>query len=263
MVLVNKKRKLTIIISVFIAPVVAWVAAEIILTVYSPPTPAAAHSGEVFGPACGKAVLDGEVSTAEWSSASTQTFTMQSGDLLKQFNATLSVMNGANKLYLGFSIEDDEFSTIGQYLPLGDGFRIDFDNDHGGILFTLEDEVLGTYADLPQFQDAFIIGTPVPGSSMEDADIGGTTDGASTASRVGDENHFELEHPLCSGDSLDFCLQAGETVGFRLEYFDAEANMDFGGNYFYPGSSNTSEADIIIGDCNIPDLDAYLPIIIN
>ena len=50
-------------------------------------------------------------------------------------------------------------------------------------------------------------------------------------------------------------------VGFRLEYLDAEANEDFGGSYFFPGNLNTSEADIVIGDCSIADIDTYIPII--
>jgi hypothetical protein len=50
-------------------------------------------------------------------------------------------------------------------------------------------------------------------------------------------------------------------VSFRLEYLDAEANGDFGGSYFFPGNLNTSEADIVIGDCSIPDIDIYIPII--
>jgi hypothetical protein len=50
-------------------------------------------------------------------------------------------------------------------------------------------------------------------------------------------------------------------VSFRLEYLDAEANGDFGGSYFFPGAANTSEADIVIGDCSIADIDTYIPII--
>ena len=167
-----------------------------------------------------------------------------------------------NNLYLGLTIDDDEFSTVGKFLSKGDGFRIDFDNDHSGTLFTLGDEVLGSDAGQLQFNDRFIDGTPVPSSSGEDVDNGGTIDGSSVASRVVNDNHFELEHPLCSGDSRDFCLQKGDVVGFRLEYLDAEANGDFGGSYFFPGATNTSEADIIIGDCDIPDMYTYIPAIL-
>ncbi len=115
---------------------------------------------------------------------------------------------------------------------------------------------------LPQFFDLFIDGIPVPSSAEEDVDNGGTIDGSSVASRVGNDNHFELAHPICSGDSLDFCLKPGDTVGFRLEYLDAEDNGDYGGSYFFPGTLDTSQADIVIGDCNIADLFTHLPVIL-
>jgi hypothetical protein len=51
-------------------------------------------------------------------------------------------------------------------------------------------------------------------------------------------------------------------VGFRLEYLDAEANGDFGGTSFFPGLTNTSEADIVIGDCSIADIITHLPVIL-
>jgi hypothetical protein len=196
------------------------------------------------------------VTSGEWSTASKQTFLMQ-GASPTQLTATLYVMNSANNLYLGLTIDDDEFSTVGEFLSKGDGFRIDFDNDHGGTLFSLGDEVLNSNAGLPQFGDKYIY-NPGPASSDDDVDNGGTTDGSSIASRVNNKNHFEIEHPLCSGDSLDFCLNSSDVVGFRLEYLDAEANGDFGGSYRFPGASNTSQADIVIADCTF---DSYIPII--
>jgi len=157
-----------------------------------------------------------------------------------QLTASLYVMNSANNLYLRLTTDDDEFSTVGEFLSKGDDFRIDFDNDHGGTLFSLGDELLNSNAGLPQFGDLYIY-DPVPASSDDDVDNGGTTDGNSIASRVNNKNHFEIEHP-----------------GFRLEYLDAEANGDFGGSYRFPGTSNTSQADIVIADCTF---DSYIPII--
>jgi hypothetical protein len=44
-------------------------------------------------------------------------------------------------------------------------------------------------------------------------------------------------------------------VGFRLEYLDAGVGGTYDGSYFYPGSTNTSLADIVIADCSF----IYLP----
>lgn len=231
----------------------------LVLSLKSLPISVSAHSGDVFGPACGAATIDGVVNAVEWSSASTKTFQMVRPGGGDPFTATLYVMNSGHYLYLGITINDDEFSTQGQWLPQGDGFRIDFDNDHSGSLFALGDDALTINAGLPQFGDRYIYNLPT--SIRLDVDGGGTLDGIGAASRVGGLNHFELRHPLCSGDSLDFCLHPASTVGFRLEYLDAEADGSFGGSQYFPGSSSTSEADIVIGQCSTPDFFIYLPLV--
>lgn len=230
-----------------------------ILIPKSPSISGSAHSRDGFGPACGSAALDGVVNLDEWSSASTQTFQMVRPGGGTPFTATLYVMNSVHYLYMGITINDDEFSPYGQWLPRGDGFRIDFDNDHSGSLFALGDDALGISAGFPQFMDMYLYN--LPSSIRADVEGGGASNGAGAASRVDGLNHFELRHPLCSGDSLDFCLHPTEAVGFRLEYLDAEADGSFGGSQFFPGSSSTSEADIVIGQCSTPDLFTYLPLI--
>ena len=217
-----------------------------------------AHSGAVFGSGCGQATIDGNVDPAEWSNATTQTFQLVTGGAAAPLTSSLYVMNSGNYLYLGITINDDEFNTSAEFLPQGDGFRIDFDNDHSGTLFALGDDVLSISAGLPQFADNYIYAAT---SSQSDLLGGGTSDGAGTASRVGGLNHFELRHPLCSGDSLDFCIHPNDTVGFRLEYLDAEANGRFGSTQYFPGLTDTSEADIVIGPCDIPDFFIHLPLL--
>jgi hypothetical protein len=185
---------------------------------------------------------------------------MESPGSIEPFTATLYVMNSGNNLYMGITINDDEFTQAGTWLPQGDVFRIDFDNDHSGSLFALNDDVLNIAAGSPQFQDNYIVATDTS-SSNPDVNGGGTSDGFGVASRVGNLNHYELRHPLCSGDTLDFCLQPSDTVGFRLEYLDAQANGTFGGSRFFPGHDKTSIADLLIGNCPIPELFIHLPII--
>lgn len=225
------------------------------------PIDVSAYPGETFGPACGIAAIDGNINPVEWLNASTQTFLMVSPGGEDPFTATLSIMNSEYYLYMGITINDDEFSVNGLYLPEGDTFRIDFDNDHSGSLFGLGDDVLGIHAGLPQFSDNFISGDPAPTSSDDDADEGGRTDGIGFASRRDGLNHFELRHPLCSGDALDFCLQPTDLVGFRLEYLDAEGDGSFGSSQFYPGTQNNSEATIVISQCALKESALYLPVV--
>jgi len=56
-------------------------------------------------------------------------------------------------------------------------------------------------------------------------------------------------YALCSEDTLDFCIKAESSIGFRLEYFDAEENGEFGGSQFYTGSTDTSEVELVISEC--------------
>ena len=223
----------------------------------NPPIRASAHAVDVFGPACGKATIDGKVNVSEWSSASTKTFTMKSPGGAPAFTATLYVMTSGHYLYMGITINDDEFSTYAPTVQGGDTFVINFDNDHSGSLNKLNDDVLDIFAALPQFLDNYI-NIDLTESNMTDISGGGTADGIGAASRVGGFNHFEVKHPLCSGDSLDFCLHPSDTVGFRLRYLDVQANESIGSSQYYPDKSATSEADIVIGACS----EIYLPLIV-
>jgi hypothetical protein len=239
--------------------------AILVFNLHPSPDPVSAHASDTFGPACGAATIDGIIDPDEWASAASQTFQMVNPGGGDSFTATLYVMNSGYYLYMGITINDDEFSTHGDYLPYGDMLRIDFDNDHGGILFAVGDDVLYGYAGSHQFDDMFILGDPQPTYSIYDTDYGGEVNGLGAAKRVGSLNHFELRHPLCSGDELDFCLAPSGSslgdVGFRLEYMDAQADGSTGSAQFYPAFSDTAIADIALGTCSAVDLFIYLPLL--
>ncbi len=219
-----------------------------------------ARADETFNATCGIPVVDGNVSSIEWSNAATMSIQMINPSAAPPFTTTLYLMNSANYLYMGITINDDEFSTYGNYLPEGDVFIIVFDNDHSGTLFDLENNVTALAAGIPQFEDRYIYNAT--GSNQSDILGGGTSDGQGATSRVNDLNHFEMKFPLCSGDNLDFCLDPTDIVGFRLEYLDAEGDGSFGGSQLFPGTTDTSQADIVIGECtSVSDIFAYLPFI--
>jgi hypothetical protein len=212
---------------------------------------------DVFGPACGKAFINGIAGASEWSGASSKTVSMLNYSGKPAITATIHVMNGRNFLYVGVTVNDDEFSTQGEFLPLGDGFFFLFDEDLSGSVYELNNNALTISAGAPQFHDSYV--TNLGGSNQDDTLGGGTANGSGAATRTNNLNHFEMRFPLCSGEPLDFCLHPTDTTGFRLEYLDAEANGDFGGTWFYPGSAGTSEAHITIGTCANRDLYVNLP----
>lgn len=88
--------------------------------------------------------------------------------------------------------------------------------------------------------------TNSPKRLSSDGEGGGTEDGIAVASRSESLNHFEIQHPLSSGDSRDFSVQSGGMVGFRLEYSDAQADGSVGGTSYYPGFRTKNVADIVI-----------------
>ncbi len=195
----------------------------------------------------GTATMDGVVNPAEWSGAALRTIDMIGPNSTPVFTVTLRVMNDKTNLYLGITINDDEFSTTAKWLPRGDSFRIDFDNDHDGVMFEHGEDALIVSAGSPQFRDMFL--SPANNSTKRlssDGEGGGSEDGVAVASRSERLNHFEIQHPLSSGDSRDFSLQPGSMVGFRLEYNDAQADGSVGGTFSYPGFRTKNVADIVI-----------------
>ena len=226
------------------------------------PGGASAHPVDSYGPACGAATVDGSIGQQEWAAAAKRTFLMVAPNIGEPFNATLYVMNSGHYLYIGVTINDDDLSSYGEYLPQGDETYFTFDNDHSGTLYTVNDDGLSVYAGPPQFGDRFIIGDlQNPAYAPLDREYGSPSDGLGYPGRMGGLNHFELRHPLCSGDKRDFCLHAGDTVGFQLEYLDANADHSFGGTQFYPTNGDTAMADIVIGTCSAVDLFTYLPLL--
>jgi hypothetical protein len=225
------------------------------------PVPASAHVDEPILSTCGKAEIDGQVNTSEWSSAVQRSFETVTAKPVP-LSGTLYVMNTRNSLYIGITINDDEFTTSAPTVDRGDGFRIDFDNDHSGTLLALYDDALLVNAGLPQFDDLYVYNITHGSIQSDDLD-GGSINGLGAAARVNSLNHFEVKHTLCSGDSHDFCLNpvSASTIGFRLEYLDAQSIDLFGGTYFYPDMSNTSEADIVIANCPLADYNVFLPMI--
>jgi hypothetical protein len=87
------------------------------------PQQAFAVTRDTYGPACGLPVIDGEVQPLEWNAAFTQTVQLHSGSVSEPFTATVRVMNAAGNLYLGITIDDDEFTTKGEFLDDGDGIQ--------------------------------------------------------------------------------------------------------------------------------------------
>lgn len=221
----------------------------------------AANNVDTFYSTCGVPIIDGNVTNLEWSNAVSKSVLMYSPGAVPPFTATIHIMNSANYLYIGLTINDDEFTPLGNYLPEGDTSLFLFNNDNSGSLYELDNNILALSAGIPSYEDRYIfVTTP---SNQEDILGGGTADGQGSTNRINELNHFELKFPLCSGDSLDFCLGSTQVVGFRLEYLDAETDESFGGSQYYPGMTEYSEADIVIGTCpNTLENFVYLPLIV-
>jgi hypothetical protein len=198
---------------------------------------------------CGAPLIDGSVNMQEWDSAWSKKYRIESPSRAGSHTLTLYVTNDDENLYLGVTVDDDEFSTRAQYLPIGDAIRIDFDDDRRNALFTKGENVVIVGAGTPQYGDYYIVGGGSKKSASEDDSTGGTLDGEGAASRIGDLNHFEVRIPLCSGDGHDICVHADDTLAFQIEYLDGEAGGEFGGSYYCPAFDDSAMIRYTIVAC--------------
>lgn len=215
--------------------------------------PALADSIEPAKLSCGYPLVDGVIQDGEWLSESAFPVTLSGSK--GEMAATIYLMNNHDTFFLALQVADDELSYEGEWLPGGDAIRLDLDNDSSQAFDLLED-VLIVNAASPHFIDSHL--SVLPGSSQPDETAGGETNGRANASRQEQQNHFELQHPLCSGDPLDTCLQAGDLLTFRLEYLDAEADGSFGGSYFFPDYTTTISWQV--AECEVLTTSLYLPL---
>jgi len=198
----------------------------------------------------GTATIDGVIDASEWAAADSVSVQMIFSS--PTLNGSLSVMQDSTNLYLGFSVDDDELSTFYWYGFYGDTLEFNFDDNNSGMLYDVGENkvILGTHD--PWIEDLHFIGTS--GTAAYDPQ----TDGVGRTTRVGDENHYELSFPLCSGDANDFCLKPGDVVGVNLHYNDIYADGANPLAYLFPDEALDALVTITLMD--FPSV--YLPLIV-
>ena len=169
----------------------------------------------LFHPGFGSPTIDGNVETSEWAAADTYTHVMVGSDT--GLEGTLYVLQDQDNLYLGFIIDDDELTIGNWYGLLGDTLEIDFDDNNSGSLYEVGENKVIIDAVTPYYDKHF---DNTSGGSDDDAQ----QDGHGYLTRQGNDNHFELAFPLCSGDAEDFCLTDGSILGLQIQYNDYDTN---------------------------------------
>lgn len=193
--------------------------------------------------------IDGVIDPREWAQADQIGFVTATG----RFSGAILVMNDNSNLYVAVIVSD---TTITNRI-----LTMFFDNNHNGLLEVGEDLLVsagppfGPEGTGIPFGDGFILSASYTAVSTSNDALfpGGTTDGQGRFSFDGEGlNLFEFSHPLCSPDTThDFCLSTADTVGFLMEY----TNADEGVSDAWPApfaANNASEwADIIIAPPNV------------
>ena len=165
------------------------------------PAPASGHMGDVLTAwAIIPPTIDGTISPAdEWDEAAqVSVFTGPYADSI------FYVMNDENNLYLALRVVDSTFTA-------NDIVSVRFDNDHNGLLSSLDDKL---YPTTTGFRDSYY------NSALGWLSDPYQVDGSSAAGILEGANFFEISHPLNSGDPYDFSLSEGDIVGFCLSYFN-------------------------------------------
>lgn len=203
-----------------------------------------AHPGDVFS--AGASVtpaIDGTISAGGWDDAHMEAFTTPG-----EVEGVLYIKNDFTNLYIAVRIEDPTLSH-------NDTVRVMFDDDHNGRLEAGEDIIGWGSGSSPGLWDGYFDGRYV----TQDAADRGTSDGETAARNHGIYNHFEISHPLDSGDDVhDFSLSIGDTVGFAIG-----VTIDGTPRGMWPSLNPDSWADIVIasprgpgeGTGRSPDLD--------
>ena len=191
--------------------------------------PVNAHSGDVLGAYTSNApTIDGVINeaTQEWGNAATVTFDILEGD------ATIYVMNDRRFLYIAAKVSDN---TLDEVVNVGlDIFTIDFDVRHDGLQFNVGEDTISIGA-RNRVGDGFV----GPGLDILDDQMI-NVDGM--VGRVGNYNHFEIVHPIDSGDANDINAVYGGTIGARFLLFD-ESGSDKRTITVYPKGVSADDSD--------------------
>ena len=168
-----------------------------------------AHDGTEFEAYASTApTMDGVINDDEWADASTTTFSLPEGEV------TIYVMNDRRYLYIAAKVADN---TLDEVVNVGlDIFTIDFDVRHDGQEFIVGEDTISIGA-RNRIGDGFV----GPGLDILDD---GQIDVDGMVGRIGNFNHFEIVHPLDSGDANDIAANYGQTIGARFIFFDNSGN---------------------------------------
>jgi len=193
-----------------------------------------AHSGHIFDAYVDNPpIIDGVENTNEWSQADSFEYDITVSDQNMNdlpLHVKLSVMNDENNLYVLAKItgqSDVNWNTSWSEYRFDSNHNLEYEN-------TSEDKLV-MWTNNADFQD-----TNGEGGLKTDVDRGGTIDGQG---EVGGGTTFQLvevSHPLCSGDSQDFCLKPGDVTGFSFGY------SVYSEQKFWPSPIITNYADIRI-----------------
>ena len=164
-----------------------------------------AHEGTTFEAYTSNApTIDGVINDDEWADASTATFSIPEGEV------TIYVMNDRRSLYIAAKVADNTLDEIVNVAL--DIFTIDFDGRHDGQEFNVGEDTISIGA-RNRIGDGFV------GPDLDIIDDG-QVDVDGMVSRIGNFNHFEISHPIDSGDANDIAGDYGKTIGARFLFFD-------------------------------------------
>jgi len=205
-----------------------------------------AHFSGVSLSGFGTATIDGVLSPGEWDGAGQ--IPVFTGAFA---GSTFYVMNDANNLYFALEVVD---ST----LLLGDSLQVRFDNTHNGVATEGDDQILARQTATPSWIDSRF------SSGSWTIILEPLQHGTSAIGSTGSKNFIEASKPLNSGDSNDFSLSLGDTVGFCLRYVnDGTSSNDSTFPALLPGGGcvtmpQSSYADIIIATSEIKPIGGEL-----
>jgi len=175
--------------------------------------------------------IDGVLSEGEWGAVNP----ILVEDAGEYAGTSVYVTNDAGFLYFALrvpqptAVEDDKF-------------LVRFDNANNGVFDLNEDQICAATPPYTFFDcHSYLSGEDLSWSGLDERQ-----DGISAVTSADGWKTFEVARPLASGDSFDFSLTYGGTIGFCAAYYTGNIYVSYPASCIYVGNDLSSYAKLVI-----------------
>ena len=181
----------------------------------------------ILGPAMAAPTIDGNISAGEWAGAVSKSITLEQPFGPSSVSGTLYFTRDETNLYIGLVVDNDPSTPEITWFKFNNEPNTDFNNFDDALYLSYSQPGLYDmhYHDFSSCEGITYC------AGIDDAPILSeferqSQDGTRAIQLVGSQTHYEASHPLCKGDSYDFCLNT-QTIWYRIDTFVEGVGVGF------------------------------------